>query len=142
MGEQKGFIYICYLIKIINLNSFDYYCFSSYKTLQVDANDALRAGDFTKAISICLQCQRKILKSLGSQSPELIYVNLMLCEAYTFECRYSEAFSAIKTAGKLLDACPGITDGHMYRVYYYRDLGNLFRIQGRLDESIACLQRV
>ncbi|KAK2946106.1 putative tetratricopeptide repeat protein [Blattamonas nauphoetae] len=128
----------------------------SYKTIQVDANDYLRRGDYDRAIRAARRCEKKILASLGPQSTELIYIMILLCEAYTEKKLYAEAqrlnvfdllierlfTEYIERAGDLLDACPGITDAHIYRVYYYRDLGNLYRINGKLDEALACFQRV
>ncbi|KAH7830580.1 putative kinesin light chain [Monocercomonoides exilis] len=114
----------------------------SYKTIQVEANDYLLQGDWQRTIESCFKCRKKIISSLGPQSPELIYVYIMLCEAYTSRQQYGEAFEAIKKAGALLEGCPGITDGHIYRVYYLRDLGNLLRIQGKIEEALPYFQRV
>ncbi|KAH7815030.1 putative mbre TPR repeat protein [Monocercomonoides exilis] len=114
----------------------------SYKTLQVDAHEFLVEGEYEKCIETCNKCIKKINQTLGPSSPELIYAKLILCEVYTELTRYSDAMKMALEVGALLDSCPGLTDGHIFKVYYYRDLGTLHRIQVRLDDALACFQKV
>jgi tetratricopeptide (TPR) repeat protein len=114
----------------------------SYKTLQIKAHDLLTQEKYEDCIEACKQCQAKIIRSLGAQSPELIYVKLILCEVYTELGRFADAMTTIQQVGQFLDHCPGLTDAHIYRVYYYRDLGTLHRIQLRLAEAQFCFQKV
>ena len=118
------------------------YLFFSYKSLQVDAYDQLVAGNYHQCISICKRCNSKVIAALGANSPELIYTNLVLCEVYTKLTKFTEALEAIQQAGLLLDSSPGLTDGHMFRVFYHRDLGHLHRIQLRFNDAQLNFQKV
>lgn len=108
----------------------------------MEAYDHLAAGDYRTCITVCKKCNEKVVSALGPTSPELIYTYLVMCEAYTNLTRFREALEAIQQAGLLLDACPGITESHIFRVFYYRDLGMLHKIQMRLGEAQSCFQKV
>ena len=114
----------------------------SFKSLQVEAYEHLVAGNYKECIAICKRCNTKVAAALGENSPELIYTNLVLCEVYTKLTKYSEALEAIQQAGLLLDCSPGLTDSHMFRVFYHRDLAILHRIQLRFNDAQVNFQKV
>lgn len=116
------------------------YC--SYKTLQVDAHDFLVSGEHEKCLEACKKCQAKIVSALGPQSPELIYVHLIYAEVFTNMSHYGDAIEHIQQAGVLLDSCPGLTESHIFRVFYLRDLGILHKIQMRYAEAQECFQKI
>jgi tetratricopeptide (TPR) repeat protein len=113
-----------------------------YKKLQVDASNFLKSGRYEDCVSSCLQAQKLIIKLLGVDSVELIYVKLLLGESYYFLGENEKSIQYIEEAGKLLDTCPGIGNNHIYRLYYYRDLAQIYQLQERYDESLGLFQRV
>ncbi|KAA6396933.1 MAG: putative tetratricopeptide repeat protein [Streblomastix strix] len=114
----------------------------SYKTLEIEAHEHLKAGEYEECLRVTELAKKKIIGTLGARSPELIYIKLMQCEAYTALMRLPEALDNVQQAGKLLDLCPGLTESHIFRVYYWRDLGILHRKQLRLDDAALCFQKV
>jgi tetratricopeptide (TPR) repeat protein len=113
-----------------------------YKNLQVDASNFLKAGKLEECISTCFEAEKEIVKLFGSDSVELIYVKLMLGESHYLLGENEKAIQYIENAGRILDQSPAISDNHIYRLYYYRDLAQLYQLQERYDESLGLFQRV
>lgn len=110
--------------------------------LQSEANAQLREGDFDAAINKSLECESLIVRAFGPNHAELVYVHLLLGEAYLHQNELDQARERLLEAQRLLSLFPGLTDAHVYRVTCYQDLAELYKLTGHIEESVALFQKV
>ncbi|KAA6401313.1 MAG: hypothetical protein EZS28_003157 [Streblomastix strix] len=114
----------------------------SWHKLKTEAREALQAGNIRRCLARCERYLKMLQSEESDHNTEIVYIKLLQCEAYTLQQKLDLALQAVTEAGKLLDQCPGITDGNILKTYYLRDHGVVLRSFGRIGEALPYFQRV